>query len=357
MTRTVGLVYSPDLIKYADSLPNSGNRSQLTHNLINAYNLQPEIIPPEKATINDLLEYHSLEYIGAIFSKKDLEEQGIYEDIERRNLEELGLVDDCAKFPDIKDHMLHVAGSSISAAKALQEYDVVINWQGGRHHAKKSNASGFCFVNDIVLCIMQLKENFKRIMYVDIDVHHGDGVEEAFSWSSSVTTCSFHINEPGYFPGSGRETTNHSTFNIPLKQGITEDKFIALFEQVVYKLYSHCTPDAIVLQCGADGLAKDPLGGWNLTGKSYCRCVETILGLNKPTVILGGGGYNPINVAKCWTSVTAKCLGVDLPTDIPEFDEWPLYTPDYTINIPASNQKDYNGAVEMVLAEFESFIE
>ncbi|KAJ3260857.1 Histone deacetylase 8 [Boothiomyces macroporosus] len=329
-------------------------KSRLTHDLIAAYKLPIEIIEAQKATITELMEYHSVEYIGAIYSTKELESEGIYDPVEKTPLEYLGLVDDCAKFTDIKEHILYIAGSSITAARAIQDHDVIINWQGGRHHAKKSKAAGFCYVNDVVLCIMQLQEDYQRILYIDIDIHHGDGVEEAFSCSKSVTTCSFHICEPGYFPGSGKNSLNEYTINVPLKPGIQGEKFLAVFTRVVEKVMATANPQVIVLQCGVDGLARDPLGGWNLTEVDYCNCVDYILRSNMPTIILGGGGYNPVNVAKCWTSVTAKCVGVDLPRDIPEIDDWPLFAPDYSINVSKSNQKDYNESVDSILCSISN---
>lgn len=96
-----------------------------------------------------------------------------------------------------------VAGSSITAAKLLTSFkkDVVMNWDGGRHHCKRDSSAGFCYVNDIVLAIQKLHEKFDRVMYIDVDVHHGDGVEHAFEYSSSVYTISFHLKDVGFYPG------------------------------------------------------------------------------------------------------------------------------------------------------------
>jgi len=117
--------------------------------------------------------------------------------------------------------------------------DIAINWAGGLHHAKKREASGFCYINDIVLGILELLRTFPRVLYIDIDCHHGDGVEEAFYTTDRVMTCSFHkFGE--YFPGTGtqddkgRGSGKGYAINVPLKDGITDESFRSVFEPVRY---------------------------------------------------------------------------------------------------------------------------
>jgi len=105
----------------------------------------------------------------------------------------------------------------------------VINWAGGLHHAKKSEASGFCYVNDSVLAILSLLEYFPRVLYIDIDVHHGDGVEDAFYNSNRVLTCSFHQYGEDFFPGTGNfdslgeDEGKYYSINVPLRPGINDE--------------------------------------------------------------------------------------------------------------------------------------
>jgi histone deacetylase 1/2 len=115
--------------------------------------------------------------------------------------------------------------------------DIAINWAGGLHHAKKREASGFCYINDIVLGILELLRTFPRVLYIDIDCHHGDGVEEAFYTTDRVMTCSFHkFGE--YFPGTGtqedkgRGVGKGYAVNVPFKDGITDESFKSVFEPV-----------------------------------------------------------------------------------------------------------------------------
>lgn len=108
------------------------------------------------------------------------------------------MIDDCAYFEQLFNYSLEIAGSSLTAAKyLLNDYRMVINWNGGRHHAKQDQASGFCYVNDVVLAIDTLSNKYKRILYIDIDIHHGDGVESSYIYSQRVCTLSFHQYELG----------------------------------------------------------------------------------------------------------------------------------------------------------------
>lgn len=152
------------------------------------------------------------------------------------------------------------------------------------------------------------------MFYVDIDVHHGDGVENAFLFTNTVATLSFHLCETGFYPNTPRQVfatksaTKSTAIRIPLRRGINNEMYARTFTACVEKVYAHYRPDAIVLQCGVDGASGDPLGGFNLTGEAYVRCVERILSYDKPTLILGGGGYNAPNAARIWTDVLECCI-------------------------------------------------
>ena len=149
-----------------------------------------------------------------------------------------GLEDDCPISMNLFNHCRIVAGASISGARLLtaQKVKSAISWIGGRHHAKKSEASGFCYVNDIVLAILTMRERFKRVLYIDFDIHHGDGVEEAFYYSSDVCTLSLHKYSPGFYPHTGsldsigKGRGKYTSVNIPLKSGITDFSMVACFD-------------------------------------------------------------------------------------------------------------------------------
>jgi histone deacetylase 1/2 len=122
--------------------------------------------------------------------------------------------------------------------------DIAINWAGGLHHAKKSEASGFCYVNDIVLGILELLRYYARVLYIDIDVHHGDGVEEAFYTTDRVMTVSFH-KYGEFFPGTGElkdvgvQKGKYYSVNVPLRDGIDDESYQTTFEPVSYHHAHH----------------------------------------------------------------------------------------------------------------------
>ena len=171
-------------------------------------------ILPVKATAKDLMEFHSLEFVEFLLNAEtmDCESFEYQEKCKEFGLEEYhftficknqSISSDCAIFPGLSDYVLWIAGGSLSAARSLckKECQVCIFWDGGRHHAKKEKAEGFCYVNDIVLAIFELHSTFERVLYIDIDIHHGDGVESAFAFSPRVFTISFHRFDQGFYPG------------------------------------------------------------------------------------------------------------------------------------------------------------
>jgi histone deacetylase 1/2 len=236
--------------------------------------------------------------------------------------------------------------------------DIAINWAGGLHHAKKREASGFCYVNDIVLCILELLRTFPRVLYIDIDVHHGDGVEEAFYTTDRVMTCSFH-KFGDFFPGTGcREDRGHGkgegyAVNVPLKDGITDESYKSIFQPVISKVMEVFRPSAVVLQCGADSLAGDKLGGFNMTMHGHAECVRFLRQHDVPLVLLGGGGYTVKNVARAWTYETACALGVESEIDphLPWSDYFDWFGPRYRLEVPSNNMEDMNskdGSLDIV---------
>ncbi len=233
------------------------------------------------------------------------------------------------------------AGCSLDASRKLVSglSDIAINWSGGLHHAKKSEPSGFCYVNDIVLGILNLLRVHPRVLYIDIDVHHGDGVQEAFYLTDRVMTLSFHKYNGEYFPGTGNYDEvglgrgKHFALNVPLRDGIDDDSYIRLFKSIVEPVISTYQPSAIVQQCGADSLGGDRLGRFNLNIKAHTECVKFVKSFGLPMLVVGGGGYTPRNVSRLWTNETAMLLGVEpnpkLPSETPFL---PYFGPDYSLH-------------------------
>ncbi|XP_050425897.1 histone deacetylase 8-like isoform X2 [Adelges cooleyi] len=307
----------------------------------------------------ELTQFHSSSYVDFLKRVNDNDDSTL----EAEN--EFGLGYDCPILKDIWKFVTYISGASVTAAKALttMKYNYAINWCGGWHHALRDSAEGFCYVNDIVLAIETLRKCFGRILYIDLDVHHGNGVEYAYMTTDRVLTLSFHQFEPGFYPTSGSfqdigtDKGKYYSVNVPLKEGITDDIYISIFKKISTVVNNSYNPKCIVVQCGADGLVSDPIGGFNLTTRAFAECIRTVMKWQKPILFLGGGGYNVANVARCWTYLTAVIIGQEdaLSSDIPDHEYFLSYGPDFTLDINPGNRKDYNNS--MCLTETLNIIE
>jgi histone deacetylase 1/2 len=184
-------------------------------------------------------------------------------------------------------------------------------------------------------------------LYVDIDVHHGDGVEEAFYTTDRVMTCSFH-KYGEYFPGTGElrdigvGAGKYYAVNFPLRDGITDETYKSVFEPVISHVMEFYRPDAVVLQCGADSLSGDRLGCFNLSMYGHANCVEYVKSFGLPTLVLGGGGYTMRNVSRAWCYETGIMVGQKVGPDLPCSDFYEYFGPDYELNVRPSNMENLN---------------
>ncbi|KAA6421042.1 MAG: histone deacetylase 1 [Trebouxia sp. A1-2] len=312
----VAYFYDPEIgnYHYSNQHPMKPHRIKMTHALILHYGLYNDLecfrpIPAEK---KDLLKFHSSDYLSFL-QTVTTENQ---DDFEEEMQSFLG-GEDCPVFNNMYQYCQKYAGASIAGAVKLNQSanDIVINWSGGLHHAKKSEASGFCYVNDIVLAILELLKYHNRVLYVDIDIHHGDGVEEAFLTTNRVMTVSFHKYGDNFFPGTGdldsigKRDGKYYAMNVPLKDGIDDQSYAALFKPVMSKLIEVYQPQAVVFQSGADSLAGDKLGAFNLSMRGHADCLHFIKSFGLPMLVLGGGGYRISNVSRCWAYETGVILG------------------------------------------------
>ena len=322
------------------------HRIRMTHNLILNYGLyrKMEIYRPHKATAEEMTKFHSDDYIKFLRSIRPDNMSEYNKQMQRFNVGE-----DCPVFDGMYEFCQLSTGGSVAGAVKLnkQAADIAVNWAGGLHHAKKSEASGFCYVNDIVLAILELLKYHQRVLYVDIDIHHGDGVEEAFYTTDRVMTVSFH-KYGEYFPGTGdlrdigAGKGKYYAVNFPLRDGIDDESFEQIFKPVVTKVMETYQPSAIVLQCGADSLSGDRLGCFNITLKGHGKCVDYMKKWNLPILLLGGGGYTIRNVARCWAFETSAALGVDIANELPYNDYFEYYGPDFKLHISPSNMANQN---------------
>lgn len=326
----------------------------IVNELINGYKLNQitRLITPRVASRDQLLQFHSGDYLDHLEATSEDDENirpvsSIGDNEE--DSDDYGLAYDCPPFPKMSVYAKAIVGSTISAAEALNKGDVqvAINWGGGWHHAKRDEASGFCYLNDVVYGVLKLRERFTRVLYIDLDLHHGDGVQEAFELTNKVMTVSFHHFNPGFFPGTGGLEEigsfkgKYCNVNVPLAAGINDAMFVDLFTRILGPVLARYRPEAIVCQCGADGLATD-LKIFNLTLEGYGGCLQYLLASGIPLLLLGGGGYNFVETAKLWTFLTSLACGMKLDVNIPDNRFFDQYGPDFTLSVDPSLMANEN---------------
>ncbi|WP_349252197.1 acetoin utilization protein AcuC [Actibacterium sp. MT2.3-13A] len=211
------------------------------------------------------------------------------------------------------------AGGALLAGELLAGGGAVYHPAGGTHHGLRDRASGFCYLNDPVLAMLSLRRNgARRIAYVDIDAHHGDGVETAFSGDPDTLLISVHEERRWPFTGGLEDDAGGNAFNLPVPRGLNDTEMALVLERLILPRVSDFAPHAIVLQCGADAVAEDPLSRLALSNNAHWEVVAALRPLSPRYLVLGGGGYNPWSVGRLWTGVWATLNGLDIPARLPE---------------------------------------
>ncbi len=299
--------------------PMKPTRLRRTYDLLRSYGARLVVEEPKPCPLSDLQAVHSTDFIWAV----DRLSSGDHVPFPERYGFGSG---DNPIFPEMWEASLLYCGGSADAAQAVADgrCDVAMNISGGLHHAHYDRAAGFCTFNDCVVAINRLRTRFERVAYVDIDVHHGDGVQEAFYDDPSVLTVSIH--ESGYhlYPGTGfvhelgaRSGVGRSV-NIPVWPYTNDAQWLWAWREVGLPLLKAFEPQAIVLELGADAHYLDPLARICLTAQGWLEAVKDVQSLGKPIVALGGGGYNQTTVPRMWALATSQLLGLDLPNETPE---------------------------------------
>ncbi|KAJ2413139.1 hypothetical protein GGI10_003256, partial [Coemansia sp. RSA 2530] len=227
----------------ADVLPSNVDRARRVQALIEAFGLcdKVRVVEPAAATDAELTEFHSEEYIECLLHPEATDsDSGSDSDSDDDRLKRFGLLYDCPVFEGMEDHVRMAAGGTLTAAACLIEgsTQVAMHWEGGRHHGQRSRAAGFCYINDVVLGILKLQGRFGKVLYIDLDLHHGDGVQDAFQYSNKVMTLSIHHCDRGFYPNTGRAADEgkgrgigHS-INAALRGGASDATFKRVFEPV-----------------------------------------------------------------------------------------------------------------------------
>lgn len=305
--RKAAFIYSPELEKYSypPEHPFNTIRPKKTREIVSFLGLlsgdgRSEVAPVEVGRMV-LKKFHSARYLHAL--KKASPRRWDAEAFD------MGLgTQDCPIFERLYDYAVLAAGGTLVAAERILagSADVAFNPSGGFHHAGPERASGFCYINDVALACTILAEAGKRVLYLDVDVHHGDGVAYAFYNRRDVMTISLHENPKLLFPGTGFQNEigkgegKGYCVNVPLPVGTYDEAYMKAFGSIARPLIGAFKPDMIVFELGADALAGDPLAHLYLTNNVYADIINYLLSLNKPILATGGGGYNIDNTVKAW---------------------------------------------------------
>ena len=306
-TKKAVFIYSAELEKfsYPADCPFNTDRAGQVRKILNSMDLlsgdnRREVAPvPAERLV--LKKFHSARYLHALKTAS----KGRW-DTEALDMG-IGTLD-CPVFAGMYDYAVLATGGTLTAAKLILSgsAEVAFNPSGGFHHAGPEKASGFCYINDVALACTILAEEGKRVLYLDVDVHHGDGVAYGFYDRSDVMTISFHESPGTLFPGTGREDEIGSgqgkgyCVNVPLPVGTYDEVYMKAFDAIALPLITAYNPDVIVFELGADALAGDPLAHLCLTNNVYADIIEHLLSFNKPIVATGGGGYNVSNTVRAW---------------------------------------------------------
>ncbi len=341
---------------FGPSHPLKSFRLDRTIKLLQAVVPSVVILDPGTGDEADLLRVHSRTYV-------DMVQALSYG--ERPNPDQVfaaGFGADTPPFKGIYQSALSYVAGAVQAASSVNEgAPLAFNIGGGLHHAQRDKASGFCVFNDPAIACQVLREKHERVAYIDIDLHHGDGVQWIFYDDPSVLTYSIHETGRTLYPGTGfvRESgAGNTKINVPMEPGTTGDTWLRSFNETLIPAIEAFRPGAIVLQMGCDPHFNDPLGHLKVSAQEWLGAVETVGHLGIPIVACGGGGYAMQNVPRMWVSAILKLSGIEHPDKIPDLvpSEWGMTTfSDPVLPEPRNaNRQEAEQVVEQVQALIRS---
>jgi acetoin utilization protein AcuC len=308
--------------KLSDTHPLKPVRLRYTYELLESYGAfqapGSALVSPRPATEDEVLSFHTPDYVSAI---KLLSRGGT---TPAPSVFNLGTSDNPAYEGMFEAAMLST-GASLKAAElvASGEADAAFNISGGLHHAMPGYASGFCVFNDPVIAIKALVERGMRVAYVDIDCHHGDGVQHAFYETDEVLTISIHETGSHIFPGTGSVEELGTgrgrgySVNLPLYPYTGDTEYLWAFREVVPPLLEYLQPDVLVTQLGIDSHFRDPITHLALTVQGFGAAVAEFPRFSQKWVALGGGGYDVQAVARAWTLAFGIMSGQEFADEVP----------------------------------------
>jgi acetoin utilization protein AcuC len=284
------------------------------HGLLNHPGM--EVVEPEPVLFEELSLVHSEPYLQLLKRASDGE---FY-----LNMLEYGIgTDDCPVFPGLLEFLQMCAGATIKAGELVadQAYDFAFNPLGGFHHAGRSMAEGFCYINDINLIARRWADRGMKVAVVDIDAHHGNGTQDFFYDDPRVLTMSFHESGETLYPWGGAvEEIGEGdgrgyNVNAPLPANSDDEVFTFAFTEIFPSVIKAFNPDMVIGIMGVDTFSTDPLTHLKMTNNSYAQAARIIHKLSPRWIALGAGGYNMDNVARGWTLLWAAVHGLDREDD------------------------------------------
>lgn len=303
-------VYSDEMgrFDFGPNHPFKPERATKTYDLCTRYGVMNypwmTILRPESIDENLLTLYHEPAYLSLL---REASKGKVSLEMLARGLG----TEDTPILKGIYEWSLQAAGGTLEAMRLMvrDEFQVAFNPLGGFHHAMSGNAEGFCYINDIVIAIRDALTNHPdlRIAFIDLDAHHGNGVEKAFYENSEVLFVSLHETGRLLYPWSGNETEmgrgegRGYTVNVPLEEGVDDEIYAFVFDAVVPPLISSFSPDIIVAEIGGDTLISDPLTHLKLTNNGFQRAIRKVFEHCPKILALGGGGYDIYKTSRAWT--------------------------------------------------------
>ncbi len=270
----------------------------------------------------DYLErFHTADYVAAVVRTERAQDAG--DDVRRRH--NIG-VNGNPIYPEMFRRPATACGGGRMAAELAWRGGVAYGIGGGQHHGRPDRASGFCYFNEPVLTILRFLElGAERVFYLDLDAHHGDGVQDAFHDDERVFTLSIH--EDGRWPmrrdggpadsGGVLDRAGGAARNLPVPPGFNDDELVFLMETAVLPLIQAFRPDAVFVQAGVDALDDDPQSKLQLSNGALWRAVRQVRDMTPRLVVSGGGGYNPYSVARAFAGVWAALADREVPDRLP----------------------------------------
>jgi acetoin utilization protein AcuC len=266
-----------------------------------------------QASIEQLLQFHDADYVEAL---RVADARGSV-DKAVRDRYRIGTMEN-PLFPGLFERASTAVGGSIHAAELAMDGRVVFHPSGGTHHGRADRASGFCYFNDPVFAVLTfLSHGIDRVLYVDLDAHHGDGVQDAFTDEPRVLTISIHEEKRWPHSGLAEDRGAGGARNLPVPPGFNDSELEFLLEEAILPLAQRFEPQALVITCGVDGLEGDPLSRMALSNVGLWRAVERLVAEQPRAAVLGGGGYNPWTVIRCWSGLWGRLCDRSIPANLP----------------------------------------